>query len=129
MMRLIEVDADDTVLVVEDSLQRRNWFLSRYRIPHAYLADTARQAKECFDQIAPDVVFLDWDLHCFTSEDFARRLAAMNFSGQVIVHSTNPFGMEVLKKILPAAAVRPFGLFDILRVGAKRTPARVYRLD
>jgi hypothetical protein len=96
-------------------------------LPDAYLADTARQAIEMFDQMLPDTVFLDYDLHHFTSEDFARHLVDVRFAGKVFVHSTNRFGIAVLERIIPGASIAPFGTFEVRRVreGSDESRTRV----
>jgi hypothetical protein len=57
-MRILEISESSTVLVVEDNTQRRGWFLSRYRIPEAFLADTCAAAIGLIDRMPFDTVFL-----------------------------------------------------------------------
>ncbi len=116
-LREIEIPTGASVLVVEDSIARRHFFLSCHRIPQAFLADNPDRAIDLVSNFGPfDFVLLDWDLSLgVTSEPVARFLAEMKYSGQIFVHTENPFGQQVLGRILPAAAVIPFGQFEIRR--------------
>jgi Cyclic-phosphate processing Receiver domain len=114
-MKMISVPVGACVLVADDSIERRHWFLSRYRLPHAYLAANSDQAIKIVEQVKPSIVFLDYDLGPgVSSEPVARFLAESNYVGQVYIHSENPFGREVLKRMFPAAAVIPYGSFEIV---------------
>jgi hypothetical protein len=117
-MKIISIPASTPALIVEDDIGRRYWFLSRYRLPHAFLAATSDQAIRLIRELEP-TVFLDYDLAPgITSESVARFLAATNYRGQVFIHSENPFGREVLKRILPAATVVPYGTFEVVSTQA-----------
>jgi hypothetical protein len=112
--KIISIPASTPTLVVEDSIARRHWFLSRFRLPHAFLAATSHQAIRLIRELQP-TVFLDYDLGLgISSEPVARYLAESNYTGQVFIHSENPFGRAVLKRILPSAAVTPYGSFEVV---------------
>ena len=113
MIEFIGIALGTRVLVVEDRERRRQWFAER--LPDAELVDTARLGLEALARRTPDVCFLDYHLHGFTSRDVAKYLAAEKFSGMLLVHSTCAFGADVLMKILPGATKAPFGTFDITR--------------
>lgn len=123
MRRLLQIPNDAAVLFVDDSIGRRHWILSRYRLPHAFLADNANDAIQILKQGTIDIVFLDYDLAPglgLSSESVAQYLAETKSAAQIFLHSENPFGIEVLKRILPNATVMPFGTFEILRIGGGR---------
>jgi len=68
------------------------------------------------EQFAPETIFLDYDLAPgISTEPIARLLAEMRYGGQIFVHTENPFGQQVLSRILPCAVVIPFGQFEIRR--------------
>lgn len=78
------------------------------------LADSSERAIDLVQRFDPDVIFIDYDLtDGKTSEEFAHFLALRNRGEKIIVHSANPFGREVLSRILPAAQIAPFGSFEI----------------
>src|SRR5271163_302061 len=107
--KIISVPASESTLILEDDIGRRHWFLSRFRLPHAFLAATPDQAIRLIRELEP-TVFLDYDLAPgVSSEPVAHFLAAINYAGQVYIHSQNDFGRQVLKRILPSATVVPFG--------------------
>lgn len=112
-MPVIKIPFGLRVLVVEDRTERQNWFLKR--IPHAIIADLAHLANQAICARVPDVVFLDYDLHRFTSEETAILLAAMRFRGRIYIHSLNGLGPERLGYILEGlqVSVTPFGTFEI----------------
>jgi hypothetical protein len=89
-MKLISIPASESVLVVEVSLARRHWFLSRP--PRAFLTANSSWAIELTEDLAP-TIFLDFDLAPgITSEPVAHFLAATNYRGPVFIHSQNDFG-------------------------------------
>jgi len=97
-------------LVVEDNTNRRHWFV--HHVPQAFLVEGNDEAIRVFEQFAPwDNIILDFDLAPgIDSVPFARYLAEVKFNGHVVVSSENPFGMQVLSRILPTAEVLPFHL-------------------
>ena len=109
------IPADAEVLIVEDSVQRRHWFAQR--VPQAYVTDNAKSAIEILAMVTIDWVFLDHDLHTTQKNTVpvADLLAAAKYAGEVIIHSENVFGQQVLARILPAAKVMAFGSFEISR--------------
>jgi hypothetical protein len=111
--KIISIPASTPTLILEDSIGRRHWFLSRFRLPHAFLAANSDQAIRLIRELEP-TVFLDYDLAPgISSEPVAHFLAESNYIGQVFIHSQNDFGRQVLKHILPMATVVPFGEFEI----------------
>jgi hypothetical protein len=62
MRRTPHIPAEATVLIVEDGLSKRNWFLSSLRVPQAYLGNTTTVAIELIDRAESDFVAPDFDL-------------------------------------------------------------------
>jgi hypothetical protein len=119
MKKAISIPAFAPTLVVEDDIGRRHWFLSRYRLPNAFLAATPDQAIRIIRQFEPTILFLDYDLGLgFSSEDVARFLLESDYRGQVYIHSQNDFGRQVLKRILPTATIMPYGTFEFATTAA-----------
>lgn len=98
-----------SVLVVEDSPARLEWF--RARLPQARIATNPVEAVNALTY-QPDVVFLDFDLGLANSLGVAHLLADTPPS-LCIIHSANEQGAAKLKDILPAALVLPFASFSI----------------
>jgi hypothetical protein len=81
-------------------------------MPRAFLTHTAEEAIRIFEAFQPATVLLDYDLAPgISSEPVAHHLAAVRFTGRTVVHSENPFGWQVLGRILPTAQIVPFTLF------------------
>ena len=115
----IVVGAHDRVLVLEDLLPRilkfRQWLGSSARI-----VKTVPKAIHELQLLTFDVVMLDRDLASPAAgygEDLAVHLSKISFPGRVICHSTNPFGVELIKKALGGITpeIAPFDLLGILR--------------
>jgi DNA-binding LytR/AlgR family response regulator len=98
-----------SVLVVEDSPTRIDWF--RERVPHAVIASTPLQAVEALTY-EPETVFLDFDLGAANSLGVAQLLADAP-PKLCVIHSANEKGAAALKSLLPAALVLPFASFTI----------------
>ena len=113
MLDVIEIADAASILIVEDRQSRIDWFAQR--LPGAEFADTSRLAIEAISRRVPDVCFLDYDLHYFTSVNFANHLVHIKAASVVVVHSTNERGAETLSKILPDAIFSPFGEFEVRR--------------
>ena len=119
--RYIVVAAGAKCLVVEDLLHRqlrfRNWLGSS-----AVIVARADAAIQELQRQSFDVVFLDRDLglNAGFGEDVGVHLNATRYAGRVIVHSTNPFGVELIKKALGdiAAEIAPFDMLGVLRENA-----------
>jgi DNA-binding response OmpR family regulator len=117
-MKTLSIPHDAAVLVVEDDISRRAWFISRYRLPGAYLAHEPAQAIDLIRWIEPDVIFLDFDLGVrINSLEVAAYLRDSKYNGRVIVHSQNDFGRLSIAQFLPQAEIYVFGTFMILREG------------
>jgi hypothetical protein len=109
-----------SVLVVEDSLARRHWFLSRYRLPEAFLAHEPVQAIDIIRQFEPQVCFLDYDLGVgINSLEIAAYLRDTKYGGRVILHSQNDFGRMSLAQIIRNVEIAPYGTFEIVRTRDK----------
>jgi CheY-like chemotaxis protein len=120
-MKTLEIPEGATILVVEDSVTRRHFFVSQHRAPDAFLAYTPSQAISLLKSMAFDFVFLDFDLEgTHKTTEVAQWIAQNRYPASVVVHSTNPWGWTVLSRILPAATVQPFGSFEVMRL--KRIP-------
>jgi hypothetical protein len=119
---IVRVPKQWRVFVLDDTEDRLSWF--RQRLPKMRYAKTAQDALEILSNEPFDLVFLDHDLSWldagFPDRQFdngkhvARRLAYINFQGQVIIHSKNEQGALAMKKILPQATLERFGDFDIV---------------
>lgn len=117
-MRTITVPHEATILCVEDDLARRHFYLSKYRMPDAYLSHMPDDAIQAIDRYKPSHIFLDFDLDPVARVDstaVAKHLAATKYDGTVVIVSQNPFGQTVLGKFLPQAVMAPFGTFEIVR--------------
>ncbi len=116
-MKTIAVKPNEACLCVEDDISRRAWFISKHRIPQAFLAETPTQAIRILDTFSHfGVIFLDYDLALgVSSESVARYLAETQFAGRVVIHTANPFGRDMLQQICPNAEILPFGSFEITR--------------
>lgn len=113
---ILTIPKSASVLIVENDIGRRSWFLSAHRIPQAFVCDDPYEAIRIVQQFKPEMIFLDYDLAVgVTSEPIAKHLAETAFKGRIFVHSENPFGVEVLKQILPNAITTRFEGFEILR--------------
>jgi hypothetical protein len=110
-----------SVLFVDDSIWRCLWV--RDNVPGVKFVRRADRAIECLKQRTFDFVFLDYDLGLgMTSEGVAQYLAETKYGGTIVIHSTNPFGAQVLARILPGAFVKPFGSLTSLLYNAKARP-------
>ena len=110
------------ILIVEDNIERRNWFKSEFK---AYELTFAVNAEEGIKQVEWnkfDVIFLDHDLGGLVFVDSFKQntgfqvakaiVNSVNDKTPVIIHSWNPAGSENIKKILgKRAAYLPFGTF------------------
>jgi DNA-binding response OmpR family regulator len=115
-MKTLSIPHDAAVLVVEDDISRRAWFLSRYRLPGAYLAHEPAQAIDLIRRIEPDVVFLDFDLGLgVNSLKVGAHLRDSKYNGRVIIHSQNDFGRLSLAQFCRGAEIVPFGTFEVQR--------------
>lgn len=112
MMQIIEIKRSATVLILEDSTGRRQWFSSR--LPHALFAYSCSEAIDLLSHIQFDVIWLDWHLEgAHTSSEAARWIVENNYDARVFIHSTSPWGRSVLSGLLPRAEICEFGSFEI----------------
>jgi Cyclic-phosphate processing Receiver domain len=105
-------------LVVEDALPRILRF--RERLRSATFVSTADAAIKALTNDNYDFVFLDRDLSGRSlGEDVANHLASVKFNGLVVCHSGNPFGSQLIEKVLKDAGVIvecvPFEMLGIVR--------------
>lgn len=114
-MKNISIPRNAAVLIVEDSIQRRGFFLSRNRIPGAFVSSDPQDAIDILTRFNfIDTVFLDYDLGLgVSSEAVARTIAQLPIQPKVYIHSANPFGRMVLSEILPNAKIAVYGEFEI----------------
>ncbi len=112
--RIIVIEKNAPVLIVEDRPARQQWFLAQ--IPWAQVADLAHLANRLIHDRRFHFIFLDYDLHYFNSRETAKLLSAMKYPGKVIVHSLNASGPEVLRELmknLKHVDLVPYGSFEI----------------
>jgi hypothetical protein len=89
-------------------------------LPNARIVASVR-AIEAIRRNQPEIIFLHRDLVGPSfGEDVAEFLAAEKFAGQVYVTSANPFGVEVISKILADAQIKfeitPFQMIGVVRM-------------
>ncbi len=115
----IEVPKNWKVLVVEDALARqlqfRDWLGSNTRIV-ARVSD----AVDALRSETYDLVMLDRDLGFGEfGETVAAEMVNMGFKGEVIIHSANPTGAEMILRVLSDAKIKakivPFTLLGLIR--------------
>lgn len=120
--RYLEIPTDARVLVVEDQMHRqikfREWL--GYSNANVKIVSTASAAIEEFQQEGLfQFLFLDRDLFQSFGESVAEHLTKVGFDGQVYVTSANPFGAELIEKILKDGGIRveriPFSMLGIFR--------------
>jgi hypothetical protein len=118
---VITIPHEAVIVCVEDDLARRHFYISRNRMPEAYLAHDPADAVELIRDLSPTHLFLDYDLKPgVDSMPVAEYLARTGFAGEVVITSQNPFGQAVLGRLLPRAVVAAFGSFDIRRGATQR---------
>lgn len=121
--RIIVVEKNAPVLVVEDRPGRQRWFTAQ--IPWAQFADLAHLANRMIRQSRFNFIFLDFDLHYFTSRETAELLSKLRYPGRVFIHSLNSSGPELLQQImnnLEHVELTPFGTFEIEITERRRHP-------
>jgi CheY-like chemotaxis protein len=117
----IQIPADWSVFVLDDTEERLEWF--RSRLPRIRSAKTAEDALAILSAEKFDAVFLDHDLHWMDAgypdrqhgngKEVARYLAYTRFAGKVVIHSRSDQA-AVMAKLLPQAIVAPYGEFEII---------------
>jgi hypothetical protein len=124
-MKTFTVQSDWSVLVLEDTQERIDWF--KERLPRAVYVKTAADAIRALSSQTFRAVFLDHDLHWLhadntivkgTGKEVAMYLAKVKFPGIVVIHSRHDDAVEVMRRILPRARIARFGEFEI-RQGEK----------
>ena len=121
-MIAIPISYNETVLVVEDSNERIQWF--RKRLPNATYRHNAEDALAVLSNFVPEVVFLDCDL-TFSDVAYpnqgklsgirvAAHLSRTAYAGRVVIHSVNQRGAREMSRLLPRATLAPFGTFEIV---------------
>lgn len=119
MKRIFEIEDSARVLVLEDNQhERQDWF--RAQLPRAIIVRNPLVAVAALEGRDWDYCFLDFNVPCpenFNGLHVARFLTEIQFSGKVIVHSSNPIGREWMARILHEdgifATVCEFGCFTI----------------
>ena len=118
--RYLLVEAGAKILVLEDSSERCERFLSW--LPDCVICATVSAAIEAFKGEPFDWIFIDRDLggpEAGYGEDFAKHLAAVRYSGQVIVHSANLVVARYMDRVLRDAGVRvemiPFTILGVFQ--------------
>lgn len=115
-MQVLTLPRDAVCLILDDSLLRRNWFLSALRIPDAYLTRDTAAAIEMLKRIEFGFVWLDYDLGPgLDSIPVAEHLRDSRFAGAIYVYSQNPFGVSRIRRVLPTARVMTWGSFEVQR--------------
>jgi len=105
----------------------REWL--GYANPNVKIVSTASAAIATLrpGERAYDYIFLDRDLLHSFGESVAEHLAKFGFDGQVYVTSANPFGAELIEKILKDASIQveriPFAMLGIF-CAPKEVPAK-----
>lgn len=98
-----------TVLLVEDSPQRLDFFRYFYRDHEVYKATDAAQAEQLLSQREFDLVQLDYDLaDRGTSLDVAEYISRNHPRLTVVIHSENQGGVVQLQTLLPDATACSF---------------------
>jgi CheY-like chemotaxis protein len=97
------------VLIVEDTTERQEVLTALYRAHAWVLAPTGRRAILYLGAYDFDIISLDYNLRGeLSGADVARAIqASRNREARVVIHSMNPAGSEVIRKILPQAIVYP----------------------
>lgn len=120
----IEIPYDAKVLLLEDSIERINWFTER--IPTISVASTVESAIFLLAKVQYNCLFLDHDLGFLDQfgkpgpegdgTQFAKHLAETGFlASLVVIHSWNPDGAKRMKASLPQAHIIQWGQFEITR--------------
>jgi hypothetical protein len=81
---------------------------------------SAGKAIEAIRRDLLEIVFLDRDLIASFGEEVGEFLVAQKFAGQVYITSANPFGVQLISKILRDGSVSfqvsPFAMLGVVRV-------------
>jgi CheY-like chemotaxis protein len=129
---IITIPADKLVLIVEDNVERIEWFEKTFRGTRYQICTSPLHALRFLDQWMPDVVFLDHDavpiFVAISDPDHAdktffrvaQRLARDGFGGLVVIHSGNPVGAKRMADTISERSdanvvIAPFGSFKIER--------------
>jgi hypothetical protein len=128
MKSVIYVPKRSSVLVIDDSHERLDWFNKKLTNVHAVYADSPIKAERAAGFYPYDMVFLDHDAvpelidktdpnyYDKTFYRVAEALARLRYPGIVIIHSHNPIGARRMAALLERYAhvqIMPFGSFDI----------------
>ena len=130
-MIVVTIPADKSILIVEDNEERLKWFREKLAGMEFTICTTPEAALEVLSVYRFNIVFLDHDcvprfvdpseidFESLTFWRVAQRLA-VNFDGNVIIHSGNPIGAKRMEKLLQdrsnaRVTVAPFGNFDIVK--------------
>ncbi len=118
--RYLLVEAGAKVLVLEDSAERCERFLSW--LPDCVIRRTVSEAIGVFDRERFDICFIDRDLggpEAGYGEDFAKHLAAVRYSGRAIIHSANLVAARYMEQVLKDGDVNvetiPFTILGVFQ--------------
>jgi hypothetical protein len=118
--RYLLVEAGAKVLVLEDSAERCERFLSW--LPDCVICRTVSDAIEAFNRESFDICFVDRDLggpEAGYGEDFAKHLAAVRYCGRTIIHSANLVAARYMEQLLRDADVKveviPFTILGVFQ--------------
>ncbi|SRR5258708_7602805 len=119
--RYLSVEAGARVLVLEDSKERCERFLSW--LPECVIVRTVQEAIAAFESESFDWLFIDRDLggpECGFGEDFTKHIAqAGGFKGRVVIHSANLVAARYMERLLKDADVQteviPFTILGVFQ--------------
>jgi hypothetical protein len=119
---VIQVPANATVFVLEDSATRLQWFYERLgRVNVQYSATVEDALEKLMGMSREAFLFLDHDLNWMDAGGrklgsgvrVAHFVSKNGFAGRIIIHSVNEEGASEMRRWLPKADLHPFGTFDV----------------
>lgn len=127
MNATISIRKGGKVLIVEDDVERLNWFARKLRNQAVWHTADPMEAVQMLQQYSPesfDMIFLDYDLgpeplkfSTVTSKsvvDYLNEVCTTRRQQRnIIIHSQNVSASQWMNAILPGAIRLPFGTFDI----------------
>jgi hypothetical protein len=117
------------IFVVEDNMERINWFSAKLLHSTIWYEKDPERAVEWLEANPPetlDAIFLDFDLgpgnvknstiNSLSVVDFLKSRLSTRQQRNVVIHSQNNPGAFMINAMLPGATQLPFGDFDIEEV-------------